>query len=444
MDTVFYCTTLCFGLFTHRTQIAEAFTRQLVEGKRNITGDLFRQGTDPLTVMIDHCRRNNIEIFSSFRMNDIHDGAGFPEFFPQLKRDHRELLFGSEEHKPHVGYWTGVDYGSAEIREWAFRFIEEICKGYDIDGVELDFWRHMPYFRRHAWGARLTGEDLEQMTNLLRRIRKMTSGVAHDRGKPLLVGARVLESVSLSRDYGLDIVTWLQEGLVDMLITGELCIAPWEDLIQLGHQYDVPVYPCIRRSMASTEHNALESYRGQAAQAWKAGADGIYLFNVFPEECDPQIFRELGDPEVLKARTKLYSLDRVGVSRDSQYVFDIGRYVTRPLVSTKNPLRVKPGMTHRLPILLGDEVESPSRVSEILLRIRLADESASCLAVEPNELVVTVNGKRLQLERQQAHVHSRVPPTLVRAGYNQIDVSSAGSVPIAIHDVAIRAVCRDP
>ena len=42
----------------------------------------------------------------------------------------------------------------------------------------------------------------------------------------------------------------------------------------------------------------LEIWRGEALSAWNAGISGIYTFNRF----DPNdiIFRELGDPELLK------------------------------------------------------------------------------------------------------------------------------------------------
>ena len=32
-----------------------------------------------------------------------------------------------------------MDYGRPEIRDLAFRFVEEVCRNYDVDGVELDF-----------------------------------------------------------------------------------------------------------------------------------------------------------------------------------------------------------------------------------------------------------------------------------------------------------------
>ena len=91
VDTIFYCTTLPFGFFLHNTEVGEVFTKDRVikgqkECQRNITKDLIKQGTDPLAVMVDYCKGNGIEMFSSRRMNDIHDGAGFPIFFSEFKK----------------------------------------------------------------------------------------------------------------------------------------------------------------------------------------------------------------------------------------------------------------------------------------------------------------------------------------------------------------------
>ena len=433
VDSMFYCTVLPFGSFQHNTQVGEVFTQD-VAGKRNITKHLIAQGTDPLKVMADYCQTNGIEIFSSFRMNDVHDGAGFPMFLPEFKQQHPEFLFGSEESPPRYGYWSGVDYGQPEIRDLAFTFISDICRRYDIDGIELDFYRASPFFKRHAWGKSVLKRELEEMTSLLRRVRQMTAAVEEQRTRPFLVAARILESVELSRDYGLDLLAWLKEGLIDLIITGEVSLAPWEDLIHLGHQYGVPVYPCLRRTMwyDDPDYKSVESFRAQALSAWKLGADGIYLFNLFPEEGYTDLFSELGEPELLEARDKLYSLDPVRIEVFSKYFGRMDRYITRSVISPKNPLGLRPGVTRRIPMFVGDALREDAKSPAVSARISLTGQEGA------SGLSVALNGHELAFTQSSlSQLEADVPPRWLRCGYNLFEFRCSGSGSLTVLDLKL-------
>ena len=43
----------------------------------------------------------------------------------------------------------------------AGRNVEEVCERYDVDGVELDFFRHPFLFKRQGWGEPIRKEELE-------------------------------------------------------------------------------------------------------------------------------------------------------------------------------------------------------------------------------------------------------------------------------------------
>jgi len=73
---------------------------------------------DPTPVVADHCRRHDIEVFGSLRMNDTHDAQGtpFPKLLYPLKVKHPEFLLGDEssrhEHalSSHKAWtWAGLD-----------------------------------------------------------------------------------------------------------------------------------------------------------------------------------------------------------------------------------------------------------------------------------------------------------------------------------------------
>ncbi len=76
-------------------------------------------------------------------MNDNHDGSK-AEYGPiifkasKLKNEHPEYLLRTKKKPPKYGSWTAVNYALPEVRELAFRYYEEVCLNYDIDGIELD------------------------------------------------------------------------------------------------------------------------------------------------------------------------------------------------------------------------------------------------------------------------------------------------------------------
>jgi hypothetical protein len=147
------------------------------------------------------------------------------------------------------------------------------------------------------------------MTELLRRARTMTDMVARKRSRPMLIAIRIPDSVGYCKALGIDLVRWLEEDLVDIVTGGGYFhLEPWEKLVALGRKYDVPVYACLVRRRIEDggepeAESSLQRWRGEALNAWNAGVNGIYTFNRFNPH-DP-IFRELGDPELLK------TLDRI-------------------------------------------------------------------------------------------------------------------------------------
>ena len=451
VTTVAYCTTASFGLFTHNTQIGEVFSKEYDEvglgkahwsrlmpevqaefedvlaNKRCIVPDLIAQGADPLELTVGLCHENDIEVFSSFRMNDVHDGQGFEAFLPDLKRERPDLLVGSREDPPPYGWWTGVDYGKAEVRDLQLQYMTEVCDRYDIDGLELDFWRHPPYFKNQAWGGPVFEEEVEAMTDLLRATRQMTRDVEERRDRPILIAVRVLESAEMSLHCGLDIETWLKDGLVDMLITGMYRLAPWEDLIELGHTYGVPVYPNIDRASGSPERSSIELFRAQALHAWGLGADGIHLFNIFPEK-RTDVYSELGDPAILERRDKVYGVYPVGHSGFRRYVLDVERFIKVPVLSPMEPKELRPALTYRFELYVADSLDGDMPEAKLRLDVPGLDD--------PTRVRVWANDHRLpEGDIVDEHVHFAVDPTWLETGYNRLDLQPTLGNTLVLHDI---------
>ena len=246
VDTVFYCAGRCFGSMLHRTDVAENLAAHSPQRCRDtLLRQLLDQGTDPLQVMLDFGHAKNVEVFWSMRMNDTHDAAN-PDLRPRLKTEHPEYLIGSETKRPVYGQWTAVDYGHPAVRELVVRYFREVCARYNVDGVELDFFRHPVLFKTHAMSGEVGNSERELLTGLMRQIRAVTESAGKDRGRPILISIRVPDSVDFCRAIGIDLERWLSEGLADLLVTGGYFrLNPWEYSVRLGHRYGVPVYPSL-------------------------------------------------------------------------------------------------------------------------------------------------------------------------------------------------------
>jgi len=367
VDTIFYCTNRgTFSRHTHRSEVSETFMRTDGRYERNVVPALLEQGTDPLQVMIDWCRENDVEIFWSERMNDGHD-AGRPDMVSEWKRQHPECLVGSEDDRPPHGAWSQVDYSHDAVREQMLRIIEEVCRNYDIDGIEMDFFRHPCYFRSVAWGGHATEEEVATMTAFVRRVREIAEREGRERGRPILLAVRVPDSVPPALAMGLDLEAWLSEGLVDLMTgSGYFRMNPWEYLAELGHRHGVKVYACLSdarvQEHASTfTRRAQDSYRARASRAWHAGVDGIYLFNMFNPEM--RFLHEIGEPEVLAGLDKTYFATVCGAEGRSYgspdyWIAGGSQWRNTPVLTPEDPLPLSAGDSHTVPLHVGDDLSA--------------------------------------------------------------------------------------
>lgn len=253
------------------------------------------------------------------RMNDTHD-VTYPNHMsawkwkqpelmmhPELKKftPYGEFQADSKEYPPYGGHrWTALNYECPEVRERVLDILSEVCSSYDIDGIELDFFRHPVFFKPQMSGGEVTRDHCNMMSDMLRKVRKMSAATGQRRARPISIAVRVPDSIGYAKAMGLDVVQWMEENLIDILVTGGYFhLEPWETTVALGKKYNIPVYPCLSGSRlidpAYPELPAkAELFRGEALDAWEAGASGIYTFNRFNPR-DP-LFRELGNPELLK------------------------------------------------------------------------------------------------------------------------------------------------
>ncbi len=429
VDAISYCSISSgFGQFTHNTKAGALLTRQSADyginpTMRNVTEDLIAAGTDALEAVVDYGHAHRMEVWWSMRMNDTHDSAHRPDqpymLYPDLKAQHPEWLVGDWEQRTPHGRWSSVDYAVPEIRDLALSYLTEVAENYDVDALELDYFRHLCYFKSVANGGVASDAERAMLTDFMRRVRAMTEQVGLRRGRPLLVAIRVPDSVGFSRDMGFDLETWLAEGLVDVLIT--TCyfrLNPWTYSVELGHRYGVVVYPCLSDSRVVGESRfrraSIESYRARAANAWAAGADGIHLFNYFNPK-GPH-FRELGDPQGLKTMDKLYFVNcRDGNPRS--WMATGPSHQTIPLLGPYRTATITPGQPLRLPLTINED-PTVTPAPELTLHLELPTVE------DPAQVTVALNGHRLRPGKVvKGWLDIPVDRSFLVAGDNQVEVA---------------------
>jgi len=329
------CWCLAEEVASYKSDVIETIY-EMYEKRKNIPGfdgketdlayTLYKQGIDYLPILIEHAHRQRIDFYASFRMNDTHhkshpDGPLAPEFW----KTHPEYrIWGETDAKSY--YNAGMDFSFDEVRNRKFNSISEVARNYAVDGVELDFSR-CPYLFQpeEAW------EKRGILTKFIMRLRAELDRIGKERGKPVPVMVRTVFSEKALRHAGIDLHTWINEGLCDILVLTDLANtfrADFEPWLSLCRKNGVPFYPAVESATHIDRRNFHDIFTNPDAPPHNYGApgdfvlrlraavqnylskdiSGIYLFNMPPRPnfCSP--------PEYLK---ELYNL----LHRDKLYHF---------------------------------------------------------------------------------------------------------------------------
>jgi hypothetical protein len=452
VDTICYCTGGGGVFWAHQPKVGEVLGQWVEEGHdayvkqmRDTLIALKKEGTDPLAVVVDYGHKNHMEVFWSCRMNNP-ECSFAPWGRSAKKRNNPALIMGvPEDWKKYPltdarAWYTLSDYENPEVRDDLVATIEDVCQRYEIDGIELDFIRHPLFFRPNLEGEPAEPRQVAMMTDMVRRMRVVTERESLRRGRPILVTVRVPLSVESCMNIGLDIRTYLEEDLLDILIAGQDYIqmavaSSLKDMVDLGHQHHVPVYALLVPPKPYDRYRYdNRAWWGAAMNRWYWGADGIYLFNLFPSEPDER-FSQLGSVETLKGRDKIYAIDNPA----QEDVLGTFKMVMVGLDRLPITLTAQEA-TARLPV--GEDIVTntpPGKTVSTLLRLRLAGMAqGDTLQVAFNGHPLTVAGPVEPLAATPANAWFHIPtdPKLVKAGYNtivlQLKTSRTGAAPVVV------------
>ncbi|MBM3477455.1 MAG: hypothetical protein FJX75_29650 [Armatimonadetes bacterium] len=166
--------------------------------------------------------------------------AGFDLLPPRRGAKPKGFLASHPECRMALADGTRVEkasYAYPPVRAFMLSLIEEAAKRFDVDGVCLCFVRGPEFlgydppvleaFRlRYGEDATAVGFDdprlrtvrSEFLTRFVHDVRRVVTEVGRTKGKQLTVSAWVYGSANQNLDYGFDVVTWINEGLLDSVI----------------------------------------------------------------------------------------------------------------------------------------------------------------------------------------------------------------------------------
>lgn len=280
---------------------------------------MLERGEDPQQAIVERGHELGLAVYGSVRMNDNHfNGAQVSDLdslhhteMTRLRREHPEWLLGDRTSEWFALSW---DMSVPDVREHRLAHVRETCERYDWDGVELDWQRHAFHLPDDdAWRLRYT------LTDVQRAVRRLTDELAAKRGRPFYVAARVSGSLEQCRRIGYDLETWIDEGLVDILIPAgnaatdaSIDVAAYRELCA---GTDVVVYPGFDGGLPDpfvgpedAQTKAKMRTRAISSRYHAAGAHGIYAFNWHADATRHRdLLTQIGSPDTLRNTSKIYA-----------------------------------------------------------------------------------------------------------------------------------------
>ena len=169
---------------------------------------LASMGCDSNDYLVRRARAKGLSPWLTIRMNDQH--STWLEHAPghsRLWSEHPELR--TKSHAPQ----SGLSYEHPAVRETFFNVIKENLDLYDVDGIVMDWMRHVPHFNDGEGRS-----HIPMMNEYMRRIRRMANDFSVRRRHRILIASRVPATVESARHHGLDAVEWARRGYIDRII----------------------------------------------------------------------------------------------------------------------------------------------------------------------------------------------------------------------------------
>lgn len=160
----------------------------------------------------------------------------------------------------------------------------------------------------------------------MRMVRLMLLEVAKQRGRPLLLAAKVPQTLEGCHADGFDVKAWADQKLVDILTLGSRSMDVDVEGIRAVVGTEVQLQPCFDdyHTTDGYRHGSIEFLRGVFSNHFQRGADSVVTFN-WPlgtsEACrilgsivgppsHQTAYQEVGEPETMAGKDKFFAIER--------------------------------------------------------------------------------------------------------------------------------------
>ncbi|MCY6355141.1 hypothetical protein [Clostridium sp. ZS2-4] len=260
-------------------------------------------GKSPLQIAADRGKEKRIRVNASMRMNAFY--SAMATMF--LNGNMYDEYANCKQNNSHL-----LSYFYPRYRQYVINVLKEIASFDNVYYINLDFCRYP-----NVMGSEATADEkIKIMNEFMRSVRREIPN------KKISVRVPYLNTLS----YGLDVETWVKEGLIDRLIPSSIGFEDFYDLdkfVDMVKGTKVELYVGISANLKGqdltketeelikkgllvpqNEYLTVEDYLVRAHEAYNAGANGIFLFNTltdidFTKEYSPK-FNLLGDKMKVK------------------------------------------------------------------------------------------------------------------------------------------------
>jgi hypothetical protein len=448
-------------------------------------GQYMLNGGDLVAVFVKRCRQRGVAPFVSLRMNDYHGsenddflvdiicGGKAPKGYEKFEVTHRsgQSRFELEHPENRLGpepddYLKSTDRLAyvrdrqksgklrvARVFNWAipavpqyqFGFVKEVCEGYDIEGLELDFMRHSRFFRLEETPP---AERVRIMTAFVSRVRAVLDQTAKP-GQHRWLCIRVPLRLAAHEAIGMDLSKLLEAGVGMINLSCHYTTQQQSDLAEVCRRFPrAAVYlelTYTTDTFASRADRKMtdEQFYTAAHLAYARGATGVSFFNF-------AYYRQLGS---VLCEPPFHVLKRVGdrewVARQPQHYF-LSAGSNQP--SAPNPSFPQKTLDSKHPVEMLMDMAPPAAgwTADGRLRIQTRDPMGDAqLHVAFND--VTLQSSDDISEPYPAHYPDGlgtpetlrawiVPRALLKDGMNRIRIDLAGSKAVQLRfvDLAVR------
>jgi hypothetical protein len=422
-----------------------------------------REGVDWVEQLVKETRRRKLEVFWNHRISEVEclPEGGLSKQPDPLKIEHPDWVIPASWWPQ--GMWNVAAPG---FRARQVALLRELATRYDLDGIQIDFSRHVPCLPAgQQWELR------DHVTELMRMVRSMLLETARQRGRPLLLAAKTPQTLEGCRVDGFDVQAWAEQHLVDVLTLGSRSMDVDVEGIRAAVGDKIQLQPCFDDHHATDgyRYGSIEFLRGVFANHFQRGADSVVTFNWSigpPEICrsvgvDPgplahqAAYREAGESKRMGGKDKFFAIERRGgypwadgfFNRNDTAPLPLSLSADRPAANlgihiADTPEAANANLTLRclfFQAVEGDAIEARCNGTPLSIIVRDPEwKDAQIFSPKPQPISGGKGDYKIDPQQQLLRLDYAAPREVWKGGRNEVEIrvsSSARNVAVQLEKV---------